>query len=165
MARRTLRTVGARIGSNLLWGGSIGAGVGLILCAIATVQRIARGPQFIESYGIGFGPLLACYEGGCTAAGLLVGAARPLLRWRLGGILVGMVSGTVAAGALGLGISGPIQAWGSDAWTAVLVMGVLGGGWMGNSSWEQYVEPTLPRPEVPPGPPPPRPPLGLWRPH
>lgn len=165
MARNGLRSVGARIGLNLLWGGSIGAGVGLILCAIATVQRIARGPQFIEGFGIGFGPLLACYEAGCTAAGILVGAARPLLRWRLAAIVVGMLSGTVAAGALGLGISGPVQVWGADAWTAVLVMGVLGGGWLGNNSWEERVEQTLLDADQLPGSPPPRRPLGLWRPH
>jgi hypothetical protein len=165
VARHRLKSEGSRIGLNLLWGASIGAGVGLILCAIAIVQRIGRGPEFIEGYGIGFGPLLVCYEAGCTAAGTLVGAARPLLRWRLGAIIVGMVAGTIAVGALGLGISGPVQGWGADPWTAVLVMGVLGGGWIGNSSWEQKVEPTLPGPELPPGPPPPRRPLGSWRPH
>lgn len=165
VARHDSRSLAARIGLNLAWGGGIGAVVGLIFCTIATVQRIARGPQFIESYGIGFGTLLLSYEAGCVAAGLLVGAARPLLRWRLGAIVVGMLAGTVAAGALGLGISGPIVGWGADAWTAVLVMGLLGGGWVGNSSWEKYVEPTLPGPELPPGPPPPPPPLGLWRPR
>lgn len=154
-----------RLGRNVAWGASIGFGSGAIFCLIVLLERLVRGPHFLDAYGIGFGTLLACYLAGGTGAGLVVGLARPLLRWWAGAIVVGIFAGLVAAGALGLGMSGPIRTWGADAWTAVLIMGVVGGGWLGYSNWEDTVELALPDPELPAEPPAPRPPLGLWRPR
>lgn len=148
---------------NIIWGTLRGLLGGATLCAIAILLRIVRGGHFLDRYGIGFGSLLLCYLGGGLGVGAIAGAGRPILRWRVGAIAIGVVGGLFAFAAVVFGIRGPVRQWGPDYTFAVWVAGIAGGAWMGNALWEDFVEPTLPRP-LPPGPPPPRPPFGLWRP-
>jgi hypothetical protein len=154
-----------RLGKNLLWGMAWGSGMGAGFCLIGIALVAIRGPRLLQVYNITLGTLMLTYLVGGLGAGAIMGLARPLLRWRAGAIAVGIVGGTIAYGAVGIAMSGPISRWESSDWILAVLLGLIAGTWLGNSFWEKYVEPTLPPPELPPGPSPPRPPLGRWRPR
>jgi len=153
-----------RVGQDITWGAQRGLLIGAAFSIFGLIMRAIRGPQLLEAYGIGLGALLLAYLGGGTGAGAIAGLGRPLLKWRAGAMAVGVVGGIFAFGALVLGIKGPVSNWAGIDTFAVIFLGIVGGAWMGNALWEEFIEPTLPRPSLPPGPPPPRPPLGLWHP-
>jgi hypothetical protein len=153
-----------RVAQNASWGALRGLLIGALLCLVALLLRVVRGPHFLDTYGIGLGALLLSYLGGGAGAGAIAGLGRPVLRWRAGAIAVGVPGGICAFGALFLGWKGPVSHWGHANIFAVLFLGVVGGAWMGNALWENLVEPTIRPTPLPPGPPTPRPPLGLWHP-
>lgn len=170
-SRHTSRSIGAITSSvvsslvwNVAWGLAWGSLMAAIYCAIGLALRLVRGPHFLKGYGLPFGTLGLIYLEGGVGAGFVLGLFRPLLRWRAGAIGIGTFAGTIAYGAIAIAMSGPIAGWGAGDWIVLLCLGVGVGGSLGNVTWEQYVDPTLPRPELPPGPPPPSPPLGMWRP-
>jgi len=150
---------------NLIWGGAWGLFFGVIYCAIGLLLRIGRGPDFLRGYGITFGQLMLLYAAAPIAGGLVVGLARPLTRWRAGAVVVGMMAAFVVVGGIMLTLQGPVNHWQSNEWVVTSIVAILTGIYLGNGFWEDTVEPTLPPPELPPGPPPPRRPLGQWRPR
>jgi hypothetical protein len=153
-----------RLLRNLQWGLVLGTLVGGGFCLIGVALFVVRGPRFLDPFGIAFGTVMLLYLAGGAGIGIIVGFARPLTRWRLGAIVVGIVGGVLAYGAAGVAMYGWIAMLRRDSWIPVLIIGVGAGGFLGNALWERYVEPTLPSRKPPPGPPQPRPPLGLWRP-
>lgn len=153
-----------RVVQNVIWGVLRGLLCGSLLCGIGLLLRLLRGTHFLDSYGIGFGTLLLTYLGASIGAGVIAGLCRPLLRTRSGAIVTGVFGGIFAFGVLVFAMQGPISGWGGFWIVAVVAVGAFGGARMGNGLWEEFVEPTLPRPSLPPGPPRPRPPLGLWHP-
>lgn len=153
-----------RLVTNLRWGAAWGLIMGVIYCVIGIVLRFAGGPNFLSRYGITFEQLLLLYLGASVAGGLAVGALRPLTRWRAGAIIVGVAVAFVVYGGIFITLRGPVRGWHSGEWIVTSIAALLTGSYLGNSMWEDTVEPTLPPPELPPGPAPPRRPLGQWRP-
>lgn len=76
-----------------------------------------------------------------------------------------MMAAFFVVGGIMLTLEGPVNHWQSDEWVVTSIVAVLTGIYLGNGFWEDMVEPSLPGPELPPGPPPPRRPLGQWRPR
>src|SRR6185437_16691712 len=166
MTRRSLwqraRGASVRVMKNLIWGGTWGLFFGVVYCAIGLLLRIGRGPDFLRGYGITFGQLMLLYAAAPIAGGLIVGLARPLTRWRAGAVIVGMMAAFVIWSGICMTLQGPVNRWHSDDWVLNAILAVVTGIYLGNGFWEDRVEPTLPPPELPPGPPPPRRPLGQW---
>jgi len=166
---RTLGTTTGRLlhclQRNLAWGVAWGVGMGAVFCLLGVALFVMRGPGFLDGYGITFGTLMLVYLVGGAGAGAVVGLARPLLRWRVGAIATGIVGGTIVYGAVTVALVGPIGQWGTIERAVPVILGIFTGSLFGNRAWEEFVEPTLERPKLPPGPPTPRRPLGQWRPR
>ena len=88
--------------ANLGWGlglGLVGA-VGLSLIALALAAL--RGSTWYPQYGLSTWAAIGIYFAAGPAAGLVLGALRPLLRWRAGAALVGYLTAVVVYGGAGL---------------------------------------------------------------
>ena len=153
-----------RVSQNLLWGVRLGLVVAAMLCCIGVPLALLGGSEPLTHERIPAGTLLIVYLSGGFISGIVLGIARPLARWRVGAIVIGIVDGVICAALINMGTDGAFWAWHGMQWFVTIVMGTSIGGITANWFWEDMVEPSLPGPELPPGPPPPRRPLGLWRP-
>ena len=149
---------------NLLWGVRLGLVVAAMLCCIGVPLALLGGSEPLTHERIPAGTLLIVYLSGGFISGIVLGMARPLARWRVGAIVIGIVDGVICAALINMATDGAFWAWHGMQWFVTIVMGTSIGGITANWFWEDMVEPSLPGPELPPGPPPPRRPLGLWRP-
>lgn len=132
-----------RVGQNLFWGVRWGLALAVFFCLVGVALYVARGPRLLAPYGITLGELMLVYLAGGTAAGTVVGLARPLLRWRIGAIAAGILGALLVYGAAGIALTGPVTRWRTENWIVEIVLGIIGGSVAGNSLWERYVEPNL----------------------
>lgn len=85
--RRDKRDVLADLGWGALWGFLLALSVLLMVSLV----YVFRGPELLQPYGVTFGSVAALYLLGGLIGGLVLGLLRPLVRWRWGGALVGVV--------------------------------------------------------------------------
>lgn len=148
----------------MLWGTALGGGCSVLVIAYATILRLARGPNAFVYYGLTFETLSVAYIVGGIGGGLILGLARPLTRWRSGGIVTSILVATFVYGAAAVAMHGWITRWNIEDWAGVLVLGLGTGTIGGNRFWEEFVYPKLPPPLPSSDVSPPRRPFGLWRP-
>jgi len=77
---------------NLRWGIRFGVTFAVFYCVFGVVIYLTRGPGPFEANEVSLVGVLLAYLGGGIAAGALVGLLRPLLRWRLGALVVGIMA-------------------------------------------------------------------------
>ena len=77
------------------------------------------------------------YFAGGIVAGVSVGLLRPWTRSRIGSVIVGILVGTPAMGAIMLTADGPAALARFDEIFAILVGGILLGGWGGFHFWQK----------------------------
>lgn len=116
---------------DLRWGAVWGLLIALCLTVILAVLAAIQGPRLFESYGTSFLTVALLYLGGGLVGGLVVGLLRPLTRWRLGGVAMGIL----AALPVGLGVrlmQSGLEPWeAKDTFTLTIFSLALGGtaGW------------------------------------
>jgi len=100
------RGVGATVIANLRWGATLGltgaAGLSLFVLVLAALRGSTEYPQ----YGMTTWSVIESYFVVGLPAGLLVGLLRPLLRWRVGGALVGYLAAAVIYCGIGIIMDG-----------------------------------------------------------
>lgn len=162
--RSQFNRLGHRMSQNLVWGVRLGLVVAGMLCCIGVPLALVGIGDPVTHERIPAGTLVVVYLSGGFISGIVLGLARPLARWRVGAIAIGIADGVICAALINMATDGAIWGWHSMQWIVTVIMGTSIGGITANWFWEDMVEPSLPGPELPPGPPPPRRPLGLWRP-
>jgi hypothetical protein len=123
---------------NVRWGVRGGLFFGLAYSAIALVLYALRGRESFEANGVTLGSLVAAYVLGALAAGIVVGLLRPLLRWQLGAMAVGVAAAVPACVGIGLARFGAFSGWSGADMGTVVVMGVMFGMLFGNQYWNNH---------------------------
>jgi len=158
-----------RVFLNVVWGIKWGVILGAIPCGLSLIGAVVRATHSFEASGstssVTLRTALLVDVVGSLAAGTIMGLVRPLLRWRAGAIVTGIVDGIVWFVLAGTAVRGSPWNWGTPYWVGVMAAGMSIGGLVANGFWEDFIEPKLKGPKLPPGPAPPSPPLGLWRPR
>lgn len=131
---------------NLRWGTGWGLFMGAGYCAIALVLYVLRGPGLFAKYGVTPTAAMLTYLIGGISGGWIIGLLRPLAKWRLGAIFMGICVGIVVYGLATVSMFGPISHWDRDDWIMVTILGTFTGVIGGNWFWEKEVWPTLPLP-------------------
>jgi hypothetical protein len=96
-----------------------------------------RGAAPFESSGVTLGGVIAAYYGGGLTAGAIVGILWPLLRWRLGATIVGIVAAFSVFLGIGLATEGYFDRWTTRTWETVIVLGTLFGVICSNIVWRR----------------------------
>jgi hypothetical protein len=96
-----------RVIRNVIWGVGYGLGFAAIFMAWAVFVRIVGGADAFAQKGTSFLAVLALYLFGGIAAGGIVGLLRPIVRWRIGSALVGIICAEVIYGAGWIALNGP----------------------------------------------------------
>jgi hypothetical protein len=124
--RRALR---ANLRWGLAWGLTAAVGFSLWASGIA----LLRGSTRFEQYGVALGTVIVTYLSAGVVGGVLLGLGRPLLRWRLGSVVVGALVGIAFYTAIGISVDG-IRL---ETFVLGAAIGVLGGGLAGAFWWER----------------------------
>ena len=101
------RTTVAALGANLRWGVAIGVVGAFGFSLLALVLAMLRGSTSYPQYGMSTWSVIGSYFAVGLPAGAIIGALRPLLRWRAGAALVGYFAAVVVYGGVGLIMNGP----------------------------------------------------------
>jgi hypothetical protein len=78
---------------RLLWGAKWGFIFGAILAGLATLVRIIAGSEEFSRMNTTISSVVVAYVSGCVAAGLIVGAMKPLARTKAGAGVTGFIAG------------------------------------------------------------------------
>jgi hypothetical protein len=103
----------AAVTDNVRWGAGLGLIFGAIYSVIALGIYATRGSRPFATNGVSLLALIAAYFGGGLAAGVVIGLFRPLLRWRLGAMVVGFI-GAIPVGAAFRTAENGLARWTSD---------------------------------------------------
>jgi hypothetical protein len=93
-----------------------------VFSLIATLAALLQGSTHFHRFGISLWSIAAVYWGGAAAAALIVGALKPIARYRFGAFVLGTLAGYVTYGMASLALPLPWQ------WWIPLIPGVLVGG-------------------------------------
>lgn len=122
---------------NLLWGVRWGLAFGSVYAVWAGVLFVFRGAAPFQSHEVTVWEAVAVYLVGGVAAGGLMGLLRPLVRWWIGAMLVGMI----ASVPILLGIAGTatnIAAGETLDWIGVGILAFFLGGGGGIILWRIF---------------------------
>jgi hypothetical protein len=119
-----------RARTNVRWALGWSIPMALAYCAWAGVVALLQGSTHFDQFGVTLWTVMGTYLASALVAGILLGLCRPLLRWRLGAVVVGAVAGTSVYSAIGISMAG-LQPTSFVVGTlcGVLVGGVLGWSW------------------------------------
>jgi hypothetical protein len=126
-----------RLFSNLLWGGIGGFLLSLFYVVVLMILFVAQGPRLFAGYDTTFGTVAAAYVAAGVFGGLLVGALRPLLRFRWGAALVGVA----AAVPMGVGvrlIQMGLAPWSTEDTVVLAIFSAAIGAPVGWISWSMF---------------------------
>jgi len=101
--------------------------------AYALLLGLLRGAASFSSYGLSTWGIIAAYWLGATAAGLILGICKPLIRFRVGAFLVGTLVASAVYGTLMLAMP-PTQ---TAPWWLALIPGVIVGGGLGLVEYDE----------------------------
>ena len=101
---------------------------GVLNVLFVLVVRLFGGAS-LERNGLGFAEAAGIYLIGGTIGGVFTGLLLPLLRWRLGAVVVGTVAASPILAAIATTLEGAPGGWPGETWFAtVLVSAIVGGG-------------------------------------
>ena len=128
------------VAADVRWGVGAGLWFAAAYSVLAAAIFAARGSAPLAGAGLTLPGVVAAYFAGGAAGGALVGLGRPLLRWQVGAMLVGVL----AAGPLALALLHALGARPSradlgpagGAALAALIWGVM----FGNMYWKRLPE-------------------------
>lgn len=123
--------------TNVRTGTLIGFVIASLYSLYAVILYAIRGAAPFEANGVSLGGIVAAYYGAGVAGGAIVGALSPLLRWRLGATIVGIVAGFVVFLGIGLATEGHISRWTGRTWETAIVLGTLFGVICSNIIWRR----------------------------
>ncbi len=106
------------------------------LMFVLTVQLL--GGHGLAKNGVNVWEAAAIYLLGGTAAGGLVGAMLPLLRWRAGAAVVGVVAALPIFTGVGIALDGSPVRWPDGTWFAVAAGAILVGGGIAITNWRFF---------------------------
>jgi hypothetical protein len=116
-----------------------GAVMGLLIATVyslyALVLLAARGTAPFDANGVTPAGVIAAYYGGGLVAGSVVGILRPLLRWRLGATIVGIVAAFGVFAGIGIAKEGYLWHWTIRTWQTSVISSVILGGICSNIIW------------------------------
>ncbi len=103
-----------------------------VLVAWTGVVRLVSGEAAFQRHGVTYPKVVLTYLVGGVVAGALAGLLAPLARWRLGGVLVGVVAALPFGGMMTYVTSGlpPWRDPGADSSMIVAVLLGAGLGWV-----------------------------------
>ena len=96
-----------RVIRNVIWGVGYGLAFAALFMAWAVIARIIGGADAFGEKGTTLLTVLALYLFGGVAAGGIVGLLRPIVRWRIGSVLVGIIAAEVIYGAGWIALNQP----------------------------------------------------------
>jgi hypothetical protein len=129
-----------RLASDIRWGVVWGSILALALTLVLLVLFAVHGSKLFDSYGTSFTTVALLYLCGGVAGGVIVGLLRPLSRWRIGAVVMGVF----AAVPIGIGIrlmrSG-LEPWGATDSIGLGIFALALGGTVGWIYWGLFRNP------------------------
>jgi hypothetical protein len=113
------------ISANVRWGAWWGFGAGCVYSLFQLGFRIVLGPEFFAKYNVTAQQIIPVYIAGATIAGVIVGLARPLVRWLLGAMVVGAIAGVPFMIGVSTAMDGPVTSWTGADWSTAIGSGIL----------------------------------------
>jgi hypothetical protein len=89
--------------------------------------------------GTTLGVVIGTYFFGGISGGVAVGVLKPLARWRVGAILVGIVAAFFVFFGIAVASDGLPSRWGRDQWITLTVLPILFGTFAGNNFWKRPI--------------------------
>ena len=112
-----------------------GIGIGLIFASFYSLYVIVlyvfQGQEPFARLGTNLMTVIATYFFGGITAGAVVGILQPLNRWRLGGILIGIVAAFFVFFGIAVAADGPPTKWERRTWEPLLALPILFGTFAG----------------------------------
>jgi hypothetical protein len=146
-----------RVRADVAWGVTGGVAIALGFCAIAAIPAalglllvlltlISQWSAIATSFfvaevipeALALLLVFPLYLAAGVVGGAIVGALRPLARWRLGSTVLGMIAGTIAYWSTGpvVAVFTEMDALSMEHFLLSLGIGSLGGGYAGFTGWE-----------------------------
>lgn len=113
------------LATNLRWGVIAGLFFACFYSLFVTGLYLLRGSAPFEANETTYGQVVLSYFGTGIVAGALVGLLRPLLRWRLGAVVVGVVAAFAVFVGISLVDQGGFSQWDAGTWRMCAVLAVL----------------------------------------
>jgi hypothetical protein len=135
--RALSRTLQATVTTNVKGGVILGFVISSLYSLYAVILYAIRGSAAFEANGVTMAGIVAAYYGAGIIGGAIVGALSPLLRWRLGATVVGMVAGFVVFVGIGLATEGYFTRWTNRTWETAVVLGTFFGAVCANIVWRR----------------------------
>lgn len=118
--------------SNIPWGLSWGVPAGILYAMLGGTLFVLGGAAAKAKYGVGLATVLGLYVGGGVGTGIVLGMFRPILRWRAGSMLAGIVV-ALSAAAIYTTVS---HTWSPASASGVIVYGLGFGALAGATLWK-----------------------------
>jgi hypothetical protein len=116
---------------------------GLVMATLYSVYVMLlysfNGPSSVESNGVSIGNIVLVYYVGGTLGGLIVGGLWPLLRWRLGATLVGIVVAFVVFVGVIMASDGYASIWLPQTYRDAAIIACLVGSVAANLTWRRRI--------------------------
>ena len=90
----------SELSGNLKWGVGIGAAMATVYSLFVLGLSVLNGSTYWPEYRTSTWMIIAGYYVAGLGGGAVVGAIRPLTRWRIGTFFVGWIGGSIAYGAI-----------------------------------------------------------------
>lgn len=116
-----------RFAENLRWGVIAGLFFACFYSLYVIGLYLIRGSTPFVANDTTFGQVVASYFGTGIVAGAVVGLLRPLLRWRIGAVFVGIVAAFAVFVGIALLDQGSFSQWDQDTWVSCVSLAVLFG--------------------------------------
>ena len=126
------------ITTNIAWGLRRSMAVAVAFAAIVSIEYVFLGPRTTCRIGVTLPTILLMYIGGGLAAGIVLGAGRPLAKTRVGSMILGVFVATCVYGSGCLAVYGPPNHWHGLAWSTTIVLGVGMGAFVGGKFFDDF---------------------------
>lgn len=127
------------VARNLRWG----IGYGLLFASFYSLFVLMlytfRGDEPFRANEISAPVAVVAYFFGGVAGGAIVGLLRPLTKWRIGAMFVGVAAAVPLFLGLGLAMYGPVSNWGENETFGLVATAVILGSLGGYDTWESPI--------------------------
>ncbi len=113
-----------RVLSNLGWGIGMAVTLATVLSLWVLLLSLLRGSTQFDRYGMTAWEIIGAYFIAAGLVGALIGLLRPITRWRVGAIVLGILGGAISYSVIGVAMDG----WEGFQWWIAAGPGAFVGG-------------------------------------
>ena len=127
-----------QFGRNVALGLVYGTTAGVLAALLGGFLFLVNGAELQQRYHLRLSTVLLTYVLSGALPGALWGVLRPLFRWRLSAISLGIVCGIITLADMRSQMHGAIAQWHGQDWLGPVLLGAGIGGAVGNNLWQRW---------------------------